>query len=395
MKWAFPWVATLLFATLPVTASAQQAAPAPQAATDKQRAIAEKFGADVTRAFNERDRKTLMVLLDFHELVVRAADFTGLTGKNRQDYIRGTESVGIDRLLEAYFRGLDADEGTVRFIRVTDQRPPRALVRFDLGDKGFNYLEFVLRTDAKGQTRAVDWFQMNTGELLSVTLGGASQLFAGANPGLVQRLLGGSSALDEDTVAKMRKAGELHRAKKYAEALALLKQLPEPLATSRIMLSAQITTAALANLSDEYDRALSQMAKYHSDDPAASFMLMDYYFLRKDVPQVLKALDTMEKRVGVDGATSLMRANTYALAEDYANGLKFAEKALSLEPDYLSAHDTRATLLVHLKRYPDAVDAYRGMEKRFGLAFTREIFLSDPVFEPLVASKAFSAWLPK
>ena len=101
------------------------------------------------------------------------------------------------------------------------------------------------------------------------------------------------------------------------------------------------------------------------------------------------------ERVGRDGVTCLLRANAYLLSNDFVNGLKHTEESIRLEPERLSAHDTRATILVHLERYQDAVDAYRGMETDFGLQFTRDVFLEDATFEKLVASKPFRAWLPK
>ena len=137
------------------------------------------------------------------------------------------------------------------------------------------------------------------------------------------------------------------------------------------------------------------MAAHHADDPAASFMLIDYYYTKKDAAQVLKAIDTMERRVGVDGATKQLRSSAYLLANDLPNALKYAEESIRVEPDRLAAYDTRATILVHLGRFPDAVKAYRDMETRFELTFSREIFVGDPVFEKLVVSKAFRAWLPE
>ncbi len=389
MRQSIPWISKLLFAALAFAgpAFAQTAAP------DKQRAAAERFGNDIARAFNERDAKALAALIDFHALAVKSAELQELSDANEKAFAQGLESAGFSKLSEAYFRGLDAGKGTVQFMRVTDSASPRSLIRFDMGDQGFNYLEFVLRTNEKGQTRTIDWYQLNTGELMSVTLASAGQLF-GSNTSFLERMFGGAK-IDDATLAKIKKAGELSRAGKYAEALPLFKQLPPPIRDSRIMLLSQATTASMANLPVEYDQAISRMAQLYSDDPAAAFMLMDYHFLRKNTPEVLKSLNAMEKRVGRDGVTCLLRANAYLLTNDFVNGLKHTEESIRLEPERLSAHDTRATILVHLERYQDAVDAYRGMETDFGLQFTRDVFLGDATFAKLVDSKPFRAWLPK
>ena len=385
MKPATLWFVAVLFATC---ASAQTDSAA------QRRATAETFGKEITRAFNERDRKALNSLLDLHALALRAAKYQELSPRDEQAFVRGAETKGLEPLIATYFRALDTSKGTVWFLRVTTQTPPRSLVRFDLGDQGFNYAEYVLHTDATGRTRAVDWFQLTTGDLMSVTLGGVGQIFTSANPNLLERLFGGEK-IDRDVIAKLTRVGELYRTGKYAEALTILKNMPEPLASSRFILSARATAASYANLTDEYDAALAKMAAHHADDPAATFMLIDYHFKRQDTPRVLKSLDTMERRVGVDGVTRMLRSNAYTLTNDLANALKYADEAVALEPDLLLAQDTRATLLVRLARFKEAVAAYRDMETRFGIQFTREIFTADPTFEPLVASAPFKAWLPK
>ena len=385
MGWVSRCIATLLFA---VCASAQVVDRA------QHRASAEQFGAEIARALNERDKKAFAGLIDFQSLGRRAAQFQNLTPKDEQAFTGGLQSALLDRLVASYFQSLDTSHGTVKFMRVTNAVPARSLVRLDLGDRGFNYFEYVLANGADGRARAVDWYQVSTGELMSVTIGGVSQLFIANNPGMLERLLGTGAKVDPMLVTRLQKIGELQRAGKPAEALALLKQLPEPMGNSRILLSARASMASLAELPEEYDAALAMIAERYSDDPAASFMLIDYYFKRQDTPQVLKALSTLEKRVGVDGITCQLRANTHLIANDFKTALKYAEESIRLEPDRLEGHDARATILVRLARFADAVDAYRDMENQFGIKFTRDIFLQDPVFAPLVASTAFRAWLP-
>lgn len=377
------WIAILVFAA---------SAHAQMTTTAQQLAAAEKFGTDIAQAFNQRDRKALAMLIDFQRVMVRSADFQGLSGTDRESYLRGASKAGITPLLDNYFRVLDTAHGTVRYMRVTGTSPARSLVRFDMGAQGFNYLEYHLDTDAAGNTRAKDWYQLATGDLISVTLGGIAQLFANNSPGLIERLLGAKS--DADTTAMFARIGQYQRAGKYAEALEVYKQLPEPIANSRLMLTLRASTANLANNPEEHDRALTTMAKLFANDPAASFMLIDYYYARKDAPELLRIISTVEKRVGVDGNTCMLRANAHALGKDFTNALKSADDAVRLEPDLLAAQDSRATILVQLTRYQDAVDAYRAMEKTFGLRFARANF-SDPLFRQFVTSRPFSTWLPK
>jgi tetratricopeptide (TPR) repeat protein len=369
-----------------VSAFAEVSTPA------QQRAAAEQFGQDITQALNQRDRKALGSLIDFNELMSRAADVQGLSGQQKDAYVRSASRAGLDTLLGSLLHSIEATNGAAKFMRVTEGKPPRSLVRIDMGDSGFSYLEFKVETRA-GRTRTPDWFQIATGDLVSVTIGGINQMFVNSSPGFLERMLGGGK-VDSLTTANFARIGELHRAGKYAEALPLFRKIPEPMASSRTILTLWVSTATLANAPDEQDRVLARMAKLFANDPAAAFMLIDYYYKKKDLKPLLATIDLVERRVGVDGVTQLMRSNAYQLAGDLGSALKYADEAIRVEPDRLDGYDTRATNLVLLGRFQEAVDAYRFIEQEFSLQFTREIF-ADPLFAKFAASRPFNAWLPR
>ena len=359
----------------------------------QERQRAQQFGLAVAQAYNERNEQALTELIDLRVFSERVAAVSGFNQKEQQDFLVGMQRSSWSNIVVSNFKKLDDVQGTVRFVRVTDSRPARALVRFDLGKSGFDYVEYLLRTDASGRTRTVDWFSLSSGQLVSETIGGIAQMFT-ANANVLERLFGGQK-FDPGMVAGFRLIGELQRQGKYAEALAEVRRLPAPVAESRIMLSQQLGLATFGNLSEERDRILARLAEKYSNDPAANFLLIDHYFNRKDGPRALAALDIVEKRVGIDSMTQQMRAAVYMTIGDLPNMLKHATESVRLEPDRLDALDTRATALVLNGKYPEAIEAYQQMEQRFDFKFTREVFAGDPDFNAFMASAAFRAWLPK
>ncbi len=376
------WLAALLFAS---TAQSQVIAP-----VDRQ--AVQEVGESIARALNERDKRAVAELIDLRSLATRAARVLELGKADQDAYVRGVESVGGARLMEGLFRTLETSNGSARFMRLTDSRPVRALVRFDLGANGCDYLEYVVDASS-GRPRIVDWFQLSSGQLISVTLGGIGQLFTTRDAGLLGRLLDIKS-VDEEHMVRLRRIGELNRTGKYAEAVEQFHQLPEQIANARIMLTMRSQAASLGGMREEYDRTLATIAQKYSDDPATAFMLIDHYFNVKDYPKALSSIDIIEKRVGRDGVTTVLRAALHFASGDLANALKHADESIVLEPDRMQGYDTRASVLVGLGRHSDAVAAYRDMESRFDLKFTREIFTEDPTFEKFVASKEFRKWLP-
>jgi len=357
-----------------------------------ERAAVARFGADIAAAFNARDPRAMQSLIDVRALGTRAAKFLALKSTEQADFVRGFETNASSQLTGAFIRMLEASEGSAKFMRVTDTVPARALLRMDMGDNGFDYLEFVVDTHGK-RPRTVDWFRLSSGELMSVTLGGIGQLYTTEDPGLLGRLFG-VDRVEHSTVKKLRQAGDFHRQGKYAEVLAVLRELPEPVANSRIMLTSQATMAVLSKQESEYARILATLARKYSNEPSTAFMLIDHYFNEKDLPHMLESIDTVEKRVGMDGVTRLLRGSAYFVAEDFNQALKHIDEAIKLEPDRLAAFDSRATTLVRLGRFDDAVAQFRGMEQQFSLRFTRENF-GTAEFAKFTASRQFEAWLPQ
>jgi len=378
------WLATLLFATCGYAQISGAAG---------ERDAARRFGEAIVGALNERDGKRMATLVDVRGFGLRTAKVQGMKPVEQEQLVAGLEKAGLSTLFANYFQALDASNGSAKFLRVTETRPARALVRLDLGTNGNDYLEFVLET-REGRTRTVDWFVLSSGELVSVTIGSVAQMFTTSDAGVLGRLFG-TERVDAQSLARMRRVGELQRAGKYAEALKELRQLPPAMADSRVLLSAQATIAQMSKNDAEYTRALAKLAEKYSDDPATAFKLIDHYFTIKDGPKMLASIDTLERRIGTDGVTRNLRAAAYFRTDDYANTLKYADEAIHLEPDLMNGHDTRASALVGLARYADAIAQYQSVEKQFGLEFTRDVFASDPFFAGFVKSAAFRAWLPK
>ncbi len=358
-----------------------------------ERRDAENFGKAIVSALNERDSQRAEPLIDMQGLGVRAARTVSESEQWQKQFASGVAQAGSSKFVAALLQNLEQTGGTVKFIKVTDTRPAGALVRLDLGDAGFDYFEFVVETKA-GRARAVDWFQMSTGELMSTSMGSIGQMFTSNDPGLIGRVLG-IERVDKASLDLVRKAGELQRAGKFAESLAALQKLPAAMANTRIMLNAQASMASLAKLDDEYTKVLAKLAERYPDRPETAFRLVDHYFVMKNLPKMLQSIDAMEKRIGTDGATRTLRAAAYYVSDDFASTLKYADDAIRIEPDYVSAHDTRATALVRLGRFPEAVAQFRHTAQRFEFGYTREMFAADPMYAKFMASPAFRAWLPE
>jgi tetratricopeptide (TPR) repeat protein len=351
------------------------------------------FGDELARAFTERDEELAASLIDMSGLGARAATSYSDNRREQAAFRNGITKTGPRKMLASLFKALETSDGTVKCMPGPSPREDRALLRFDLGDNGFDYLEAMLEKDAKGRYRVVDWFQLSRGELLSVSLGALGKLMSDPSPQLLQRLFGLTTP-DLDMVKKMKLVGDMQRAGKYAEAVAAIDSLPREVAESRIVLSIRLSNASFAQLDDEYKKTLGVLASKHAADPAAAVMLLDYYFYEKQTAKVLESVTAIERRVGVDGLTTLLKANACYNGGDFGKAVTHARESIRLEPDREDPWHALAVSYVGLKKFPEAIQAYETLAADFGYQFERQHF-TDPQFAGFVKSAAFKRWLPK
>ena len=111
--------------------------------------------------------------------------------------------------------------------------------------------------------------------------------------------------------------------------------------------------------------------------------------------KALQAIAVIERRVGVDGMTNLLKANASLQRKDFDAGVAFAEQAIRLEPELAQSYVALGRGYVGEQKYPEAVSTYRLLMTRFGVKLTRETFLKDPTSAGFVQSDAFRKWLPQ
>lgn len=369
-------------------------APAASAAGTASDTAPETTAASLVQAFNQRNESAVVDFLDMPAVGARVGKAMA-TNPTEQSQVAHAfnENLG-HKMVQSYFKILDSRHGTVRLMRTTQSNGQvLALVRFDMGGQGFDYLEFVLQPDGTGHYRAVDWYQLSRGELVSVTLGALVKLMADPDPDLLHRLLG-TTTYDPNQIARLKQIGTLQRSGDFAGALAASNQLPPEIADTRIVLTVRVSLASLAGDKAEYHRLLGVLAHKYSADPAVAFLLIDYYFAEHKMDQALQCVVTIERRVGSDGVTNLLKANIDMMTGAYAQGVASAQQAIQLEPDLKDAYYSLAMNYAGLKQYPQAIGVYKSMITRFKLKFDRQHFEREPRLAGLVQSPDFQKWLP-
>lgn len=352
-------------------------------------------GAQLTTIFNERKGDTLAAMLDMNALGTRVAENVYESEKGRSDFVRGfTKTAQSSVLVKDFMALLDrSPDSSAKFMKVvTRGAETRPLLRFDYGDSGFEYIEFVVRSDGKGGVRIVDWAPLSGGELYSQVIGRMSRILSDPAPGLIQTLLG-MPQIDQESLKRMKAIAEMRRKGDLRGAYLEMEKLPAAISDSRVMLVQRASLASEAGDDANYRKMLARLEQLHGNDPAAAFMLLDHYFYAKDLDKCLRAIGTIESRVGVDGMTQMLRSNIYMSMGKHQEAVTYARKAIEVEPDMTDPYFTLAQSHVSLGQFAEAIEVYSTLRDEFGYQFTKENFAQDPTFTKFIASAQFKKWM--
>jgi len=350
------------------------------------------FGTELAAALNKSDLPGLEKLIDLQALASRIARKMAISERETSGFVAGfTRKGSVNALFANTLESLHRAHGKVELMRVVqrgDERRP--LLRFDLGDNGFDYVEYILESTASGY-RVVDWYQLSTGELTSVTIAVASKLLFDPNPGLLKSLLG-VTAVNDDLVARFKSIGQLEREHKFVEAIGVIEKMPPELANSRVLMVKAVTLASESGDDSRYRRALSRLAERHGNDPTLALMLLDHYFYEGNMEKALQSIAAMEARLGRDGVTELLKANIHLSKHQYDETISHAQQAILLEPNRPNAYFVLALGYISKEQYPMAIETYSTLGSKLGYRFTRAGFESDPKMKKFVQSAAFKSW---
>lgn len=369
-------------------------APSLVRAEEAKQSVLEQIGLDIAMAMDERDEEAFVELLNFERLAERIAATVVDTETERKGFVRGfVGNMTPQRFTRTVFASLNYTEGgSAKFMRAMDRAEDRrVLVRLNMGDSGFDYLEFVIEPDAAGRTRIVDWYSLSTGELLSTNVGALSRLLVDPNPSLLQSIFGIKS-IDPATLKQLRYISDLRTRGDFRVAYFEMEKLPPELANSRIILTQRAGLASAFNDEERYRAMLEQLASRYSHEPATAFMLIDHYFYKQDYARCLDAIKQIEKRVGQDGMTSMLRANIYMLAKQWKEAAQSAREGIRIEPDFTGAHFTLVDALIGQEQFEEAVEQFKTLEAEFGYEFSSEAIEAEPTYAKFIKSKAYKNW---
>lgn len=355
-------------------------------------ALAE-IGFEFQEAINFGDVEWAASLFDAESLAMRVADM--LTANPAERTSIAIAAAGnsdlIGNIVQQHINLLESSLGYATFLRVhtiDDMRGP--LLRYDLGEEGFNYILLIVEDIDGGGPKIVDMYVGANGERLSVSAGAVAQLMIDPSPGLLTRLFG-QRAVDSGLLESFQSLASALRGQDYAAAYETIASLPDDIRDHRLLVgfSAQIG----GMLDDEtYETELARLATLHGDDPRTAFMMIDYHFLREDFGAAMESVEVLEQIFGFDAAIALFKTNIAVELGDAEAALAFAEAGRDAEPFDENSLWALVTAYLAAKRYDDVVAGLVGLETEFGYVFSPDELASLPIYAEFARSPQFAAW---
>jgi len=340
----------------------------------------------------QQNSKAMDKIFNFEKFLDRALEpLTGVSAKNKSDFRRGA-STSSGLLSERMISSL-ANAVITRLKISQEKGNQKALYRFDLGEGGYAYLEFILRKTEQNNYEVIDWYSHVTSSFASESVRQVL-VFAFPNEGMLDKFLNVVSGNQADI-------------KKFTQAMIAFSKTrnPYPLIKTyeasgdTVKKNANIsmiylTLAGQTNDSAIYEKALKLFAKNHGNDPRFAFAMVDHYFTIGEYGKAVSALNSFERKIDVaDPALYFLRANSYLLAQNYQKSIEQSQQALALDPGFEDAYWSEINAQVAIKNFKKSVELLSILENNFGYLFETEHFLEDDTFSPLVKSRVFIDWI--
>ncbi len=350
----------------------------------------ETSGRQMVAALSSRDAKAFSQVIDEESLLDRVFDGMSQDTKKVQK-IRASLHSALDRVGMIITRNL-GENARLTYVRTRSiGQEHRALMRIDLGDRGLNYLDFILQKDKAGAVKIIDWHDYAQGQVYTTSLRQALALLMPQGEKLIERLLG-RDKVDKKGAKEFVALSKLSREQRYAEWLKTYNDVSDKVKYSRIILVTRVLISSAVSDKNQYRLALQDVHKYLGGDPTLSLLLIDHYLYEKDFNAAHKALDRLHEYTGGDAAIDAMKANIFLKEKNYRESIKYAQSAIKKDTTYVDAYWSLLDASVYAKQYQTAVKVINQLESNFGYRFNPNKLAKVVGYEGFVKSVAFTEW---
>lgn len=346
------------------------------------RALGEAMAADLSSA-----RDPISSRFDFDAFLERSIPGVAMPAKARTAFQTGFTKGMANTWTTLANQSKDGTQFTYRRNVQVDGLPAVQL-RLLYFDGGYDFMEFAIARNARGELRVVDILDVGMGSVRSaearLTL---LPLIERSGAGVLKRVFSTSAPILEH-LASLKQMNEALVLGRPAETVTLWKGLPEAVRDHRLPLATYVNALSMLDDSAAYRQALVHFITLYPDDPANQMRALDLPLTAKDWAACLKAIEAVERRVGRDAAFDLIRADVMRADGKPGEARKLLEAATTLEPRLDKPWLQLIDLGLSERKFADVAGWMTSGETQAGLAFD----LRSEAFAAFATSKEGKAW---
>ena len=343
-------------------------------------------GEAVAAALNKHDVDAVLQMMDVEAVTRLVIKDLGLNAKDRESVRKGFPNA-LRNNIDIGVRTMEGTKGSAKFLRagVRDAKP-YALLRYDLGDQGIDYVEYYLTPARKVE----DWYVHSMATLYSTSaaLGLATVL---KTDSMLFGLFG--TRLTTEADVKPFSALRTHlQAQDFAGAYRALETFPEGFRKSRQWALMRVTYGG--RIDDATHRAaLRHLAQSFGKDADLQFMLIDHYLFEEQFDRALASLGALERAIGgADAATANLRGSILIGAKRFNDAGQACRHGMVLEPDHKPAYWCLVSVGIESRSGKIAVEGLKAYETAFSMEFDLDKLGALDAYREIARTPEFAAW---
>lgn len=265
-----------------------------------------------------------------------------------------------------------------------------AMVRCLLKGDDVDYIRLTLASDAAGNVRVIDLFELSSGgEWSRIIRTVALPLVVSADPVALRNL----TPADREIVNNAPLLGEIFRssnAKQMSQLPNLISQLPQSLRNDRYISLLNVkATAELGAVA--FNAAVQRHQQRFPNDPSLSYATFQHHVRAKDYTKMLEALFTLDEAIGGDPYIAGLKAAAYAGIGNIQQAKRHAQQAVAKEPSLAQSHWILVCVALEEKNYGEVARLLTRLEDDLGE--TIPDLTEERDFTGFTASAEYRAWI--
>jgi hypothetical protein len=343
-------------------------------------------GEALAAALNKRDLEAVFGLMDVEAVSRLVMKDLGLSASDREAMRKGFPK-GLRNNLDISMRSIEGTKGSAKFLRsgVRDTKP-YALVRYDLGDQGIDYVEYYLTPAGKVE----DWYVHSLATLYSTSARlSLATLFR--TDSMLFSLFGSKLTTDADVKPFTDLRVKL-QAQDFAGAYRALESFPEGFRKTRLWALMRVTYGG--RIDDATHRAaLRYLAQNFGQDADLQFMLIDHYLFEEQFDRALTSVNALERAIGgADAATANLRGSILIGAKRFNDAGQACRRGMALEPDHKPAYWCLVSVGIETRSGKIAVEGLKAYETAFSMEFDLDKLGALEAYREIARTPEFAAW---